>query len=113
MIGTWQSWVDDDVLPRVDPGYREFTRWMDTRDRVDALHLPPVVGGAGVVAGCPVGARVGALDRRGQAVAGRPAGYLLNLRQELGPADAVALIRSVIRRGFRGITNSQLRRSSG
>jgi hypothetical protein len=64
----------------------------------NAVHLPPVVSGAGVVAGCLVGAVHSALDQRRQIVAGHPAGYLLNLRHELGPSDTVARIRSAIRR---------------
>jgi len=64
----------------------------------NVAHLPDVVTGAGVVAGCLVAATAGALDQRKQALAGHPAGYLLNLRQELGPSDTVAQIRSAIRR---------------
>lgn len=64
----------------------------------NAVHLPPVVTSSGVVAGCLVGAVKSALDRRRQVVAGHPAGYLLSLRQELGPSDTVARIRSAIRR---------------
>ncbi|RKN43815.1 DUF6236 family protein [Streptomyces hoynatensis] len=63
-----------------------------------ALHLPPVVTGAGVAAGCLVGAANGALDQRRQTLAGHPAGYLLHLRHELGPSDTVARIRSAMRR---------------
>ncbi|MFY1689766.1 DUF6236 family protein [Plantactinospora sp. WMMB782] len=64
----------------------------------NALHLPPVVTSAGVVAGCLVGAVGGALDQRRQVLAGHPAGYLLELRQELAPSDTVARIRSALRR---------------
>ncbi|MER7007793.1 DUF6236 family protein [Dactylosporangium sp. NPDC000555] len=64
----------------------------------NAVHLPPVVTSAGVVAGCLVGAVRGALDQRRQIIAGHPAGYLLDLRHELGPSDTVAQIRSAIRR---------------
>ncbi|GIG85619.1 DUF6236 family protein [Plantactinospora endophytica] len=64
----------------------------------NALHLPPVVTSTGVVAGCLVGAVSSALDQRRQVVAGHPAGYLLDLRHELAPSDAVAQIRSAIRR---------------
>ncbi|MFY1675108.1 DUF6236 family protein [Plantactinospora sp. WMMB334] len=64
----------------------------------NAAHLPPVVTGTGVVAGCIVGAVGSALDQRRQVLAGHPAGYLLELRQELGPSDTVARIRSAIRR---------------
>ncbi|MFD9353466.1 DUF6236 family protein [Streptomyces sp. NPDC060031] len=62
------------------------------------LHLPSSVTSAGVVAGCLVGAATSALDQRRQVLAGHPASYLLNLRHELGPSDAVAQIRSAIRR---------------
>lgn len=64
----------------------------------DAVHLPPAVTSAGVVAGCLVGAANSALDRRRQVLAGHPAGYLLNLRAELNPSDTVAQIRSAVRR---------------
>jgi hypothetical protein len=64
----------------------------------DAVHLPPAVTSAGVAAGCLVGAVNSTLDRRRQVAAGHPAGYLLNLRHELGPSDTVAQIRSAIRR---------------
>jgi hypothetical protein len=68
----------------------------------NAVGLPPVVTSAGVVAGCLVGAVNTALDQRRQVLAGHPAGYLLELRHELGPADAVAKIRSAIRRAVPG-----------
>ncbi|MBB4957377.1 DUF6236 family protein [Micromonospora polyrhachis] len=68
----------------------------------NAAHLPPVVTSAGVVAGCLVGTVGSALDQRRQVVASHPAGYLLDLRRELGPADAVAKIRSAIRRAVPG-----------
>ncbi|MEO3927886.1 DUF6236 family protein [Micromonosporaceae bacterium B7E4] len=64
----------------------------------NAAHLPKAVTGAGVVAGCLVGAVSSALDQRRQALASHPAGYLLELRQELGPSDTVARIRSALRR---------------
>lgn len=64
----------------------------------DAVHLPPALTGAGVVAGCLVGAANSALDRRKQALASHPAGYLLHLRHELKPSDTVANIRAGIRR---------------
>ena len=64
----------------------------------NAVHLPPVVTSAGVVAGCLVGAVSSALDQRRQIIAGHPAGYLLDLRHELGPSDTVAQIRSAVRR---------------
>jgi hypothetical protein len=64
----------------------------------NAVHLPSPVTSAGVVAGCLVGAVNSALDRRRQVLAGHPAGYLLNLRSELSPSDAVAQIRTGIRR---------------
>ncbi|MFD2766970.1 DUF6236 family protein [Micromonospora eburnea] len=64
----------------------------------NAVHLPPVVTSAGVAALCLVGAVSGALDQRRQTTAGHPAGYLLDLRRELGPSDTVAQIRSAIRR---------------
>ncbi|MGI5242042.1 DUF6236 family protein [Dactylosporangium sp. CA-139066] len=64
----------------------------------NAVHLPPVVTSAGVIAGCLVGAVSSALDQRRQIIAGHPAGYLLDLRHELGPSDTVAQIRSAIRR---------------
>lgn len=63
-----------------------------------ALHLPPAVTSAGVIAGCLVGAANSAIDRRRQAVAGHPTGYLLDLRKELQPSDTVANIRAGIRR---------------
>lgn len=64
----------------------------------DTANLPSAVTGAGVVAGCLVGATQSALDQRRQALAGHPAGYLLNLRHELGPSETVAQIRSAMRR---------------
>ncbi|AVT30131.1 hypothetical protein C6361_12200 [Plantactinospora sp. BC1] len=64
----------------------------------NAVHLPPVVTSAGVVAGCLVGAVGSAFDQRRQVLAGHPAGYLLELRHEFGPSDTVAQIRSAIRR---------------
>ncbi|MGX7669774.1 DUF6236 family protein [Plantactinospora sp. DSM 117369] len=64
----------------------------------NAVHFPPVVTSAGVVAGCLIGAVSSTLDQRRQVVAGHPAGYLLELRHELGPSDTVAQIRSAIRR---------------
>nr|WP_241267336.1 DUF6236 family protein [Streptomyces scabichelini] len=63
-----------------------------------AVHMPSVVTGAGVIAGCLVGATSTALDQRRQVLAGHPTGYLLNLRHELSPSDTVAHIRSAIRR---------------
>ncbi|MER7008867.1 hypothetical protein ABT297_38300, partial [Dactylosporangium sp. NPDC000555] len=68
----------------------------------NAVHLPPVVTSAGVAAGCLVGAVGSALDQRRQIIAGHPAGYLLDLRHELGPSDVVAQIRSAIRRAVPG-----------
>ncbi|MFG3339946.1 hypothetical protein [Glycomyces sp. NPDC048151] len=67
-----------------------------------ALHLPPAVTSAGVLAGCLVGAANSAIDRRRQALAGHPTGYLLDLRKELQPSDAVAKIRAGIRRAAPG-----------
>jgi hypothetical protein len=67
----------------------------------NAVHLPPVVTSAGVVAGCLIGAVSSTLDQRRQVVAGHPAGYLLELRHELGPSDTVAQIRSAVRRAAR------------
>ncbi|MFE2669563.1 DUF6236 family protein [Streptomyces mirabilis] len=64
----------------------------------NAVHAPTLVTSAGVVAGCLVGAANGALDQRRQVLASHPSGYLLNLRNELGPSDAVAQIRSAVRR---------------
>lgn len=64
----------------------------------NAVHLPSVITNAGVVAGCLVGATHKALDQRRQILSSHPTGYLLNLRHELGPSDAVAQIRSAIRR---------------
>ncbi|XKK38864.1 DUF6236 family protein [Nocardiopsis sp. ARC36] len=64
----------------------------------NAVDLPSLVTGAGVVAGCLVGATNSALDQRRQTLAGHPTGYLLNLRSELSPSDTVAQIRSVMRR---------------
>lgn len=64
----------------------------------DTLHAPSLVTGAGVVAGCLVGATSSALVQRRQVLAGHPAGYLLSLRQELSPSDTVAQIRSAVRR---------------
>lgn len=64
----------------------------------NTVHAPSLVTGAGVVAGCLVGAANSALDQRKQVLAGHPTGYLLSLRNELGPSDAVAQIRSAVRR---------------
>ncbi|MGW5609537.1 DUF6236 family protein [Streptomyces sp. NPDC003753] len=64
----------------------------------EAVHMPGVVTGAGVIAGCFIGAANSALDQRRQVLAGHPSGYLLSLRHELGPSDVVANIRSVVRR---------------
>ncbi|MER7930516.1 DUF6236 family protein [Streptomyces sp. NPDC096057] len=64
----------------------------------EVAHVPSFFTGAGVVAGCLVTAARGALDRRRQVLAGSPTGYLLSLRRELGPSDAVAQIRSAVRR---------------
>ncbi|MGW2291247.1 DUF6236 family protein [Streptomyces phaeochromogenes] len=64
----------------------------------NAVHAPSLVTGAGVVAGCLVGAASSALDQRRQVLAGHPAGYLLSLQRELGPSDTVAQIRSAVRR---------------
>lgn len=66
----------------------------------NAVHLSTVATSAGVAAGCLVGAMSSALDQRRQGLAGHPAGYLLNLRHELGPSDAVAQIRSAVRRAM-------------
>ncbi|TPQ21032.1 DUF6236 family protein [Streptomyces sporangiiformans] len=76
-----------------------------------AVHLPSVVTGAGVVAGCLVGAASSALDQRRQVLAGHPAGYLLNLRHELSPSDTVAQIRSAIRRAAPVSPGRRTRRS--
>ncbi|WP_329555210.1 DUF6236 family protein [Streptomyces sp. NBC_00696] len=64
----------------------------------DVVHAPSLVTGAGMVAGCLVGAASSALDQRRQVLAGHPAGYLLSLRHELSPSDTVAQIRSAVRR---------------
>ncbi|WP_147472699.1 DUF6236 family protein [Streptomyces triticirhizae] len=64
----------------------------------EVAHVPSVVTGAGVAAGCLVGAANSALDQRRQALAGHPTGYLLSLRGELGPSEVVARVRSAVRR---------------
>lgn len=68
----------------------------------NTVHLPAVITSAGVVAGCLVGAVSAALDQRRQIIAGHPAGYLLDLRHELGPSDTVAQVRSALRRAVPG-----------
>jgi hypothetical protein len=55
----------------------------------NAAHLPSAVTGAGVAAGCLIGATSSALDQRRRTLAGHPAGYLLSLRHELGPSAAL------------------------
>ncbi|MFG2472419.1 DUF6236 family protein [Streptomyces canus] len=64
----------------------------------NVAHAPSLITGAGMVAGCLVGAASSALDQRRQVLAGHPTGYLLSLGRELGPSDTVAQIRSAARR---------------
>jgi hypothetical protein len=78
----------------------------------DGIHLSPDVTASGVVAGCIVGAVSNALDNRRKILAGHPTGYLLNLREELGPSDTVANIRSAFRRVGNPAIPSTIRRTS-
>ncbi|KAB8169865.1 hypothetical protein FH609_006230 [Streptomyces sp. 3MP-14] len=68
----------------------------------EVARVPSVLTGAGVAAGCLVGAASSALDQRRQALAGHPTGYLLSLRGELGPSEVVARVRSAVRRAAPG-----------
>ncbi|MFC9894574.1 DUF6236 family protein [Nocardia sp. NPDC127579] len=63
-----------------------------------AAGLSPGMTSIGVAAGCVVGASAATLRRRQEVRAEHPLGYLLGLKQELGPTDLVAKVRSGMRR---------------
>jgi 2-methylaconitate cis-trans-isomerase PrpF len=65
------------------------------------LDLPPVVTGTGVVAGSVVAATAASMGRREEIRQAHPTGYLLGLKRELGPIDAVAAVRTAFRRATR------------
>jgi hypothetical protein len=68
----------------------------------NTVGLPPAVTMAGVAATCLVGASATALSKRAQMWQSHPTGYLLALKHELTPNEAVARTRRAFRRVAEG-----------